>query len=459
MNLKVFLYGLIAILLLSLILGYFILVQTAWSLEGKVIDYNGEPVPHATVIFTNYKGCFKTTTDEQGYYAFHNNMLKSLEEEGYRVIVKKKIDGEDFVGYKGDYKVEKKNTKFDIYFKNKDAVDIHRNILETMKIKFDELRPVRPPTEPEPVKMKYEPKPEPVKDIVDLRDLGDYYILLREDKEREIAVRIDLMHGDKVVEEGVIILNCSLFKGWTRPEGHHEELLNSIGLDEVKNTLTKDDGIIKIWTKYTWTEAGDRFSDVIISPLNVFNQRVGKNKAFFSFTDGFGYKFTHVRPKPEEAGAADPFAPGLPEGVEVDLSGLGEYTIRIERKGVDRVCINLMRGDELVEKAMCINDTDFWITKGEEIDDLYRPRGIFPKLKNTIGIVGVGRLINKDTVELSKDDGIVYIRVGRGCEYCEDPTITSKAAFDRNFVIVSREHRADKDIIWYKERWLLRARD
>ncbi len=80
MNTKVLLCGRIVILALSLIFGYFVLVQTAWSLEGKVIDYNGKPVPHATVTFTNYEEAFKLTTDEEGHYVILNNMLKTMEE-------------------------------------------------------------------------------------------------------------------------------------------------------------------------------------------------------------------------------------------------------------------------------------------------------------------------------------------------------------------------------------------
>jgi len=117
-----------------------------------------------------------------------------------------------------------------------------------------------------------------------------------------------------------------------------------------------------------------------------------------------------------------------------------------------------MKGNELMEKAMCINDTNFWKNEGESINDLYRPWGMFTDLKNTIGIVGVGKLIDKNTIELSKDDGIIYIRNGEGCKDCSDPTISSKSAFDRNFVIVLREHKDDKEILWYKEKWMLESR-
>ncbi|CEG12221.1 exported hypothetical protein [groundwater metagenome] len=463
MNAKFLLYGLIVILAFSFILGYAVFVLTAWDLEGKVIDYNGEPISHATVTFTNYEESFKLVTDKEGHYTIHNNMLKSMEEGKYHVIATKSIHKEEFVGYEDDYEVEKKNAKFDISFKNKDAICVHHHILDVMKGKFGDLRPTSSPSEPESTKMKYESKSEPVKDTVDLKDLGDYYIELRGDEDNRSIVHIDLKYGGKLAEEGDLILNCSLFMGWTRPEGYHEELLNSIGLDEVKNTLTKDDGVIKIWTKYTWLESGDRFSDVIISPLNVFNQRTGKNKAFFSFADGFGYKFTDARPKPSgnegnEGAPPSSSGPGLPECVEVDLSGLEEHTINIERKGVNKICINLMKDNELVEKSMCINDTNFWRNQGESIDDLYRPKGMFPGLKNTVGFVGVGKLINENTVELSKDDGIIYIRNGGGCNDCSDPTISSKTAFDRNFVIVSREHKDDKEILYYKERWMLGSR-
>jgi len=462
MNTKVLLYGLIVILALSLIFGYFVLVQTAWSLEGKVIDYNGKPVPHATVTFTNYEEAFKLTTDEEGHYVILNNMLKTMEEGKYHVIATKSINKMDFVGYEGDYDVEKKNAKFDIYFKNKNALGVHQHILDIMERKFGDLRPTSSPSEPESAKMKYESKSEAAKDTVDLNDLGDYYVELSEDKSNGNVVHINLKYGGKIVEEGYIILDCGLFMGWTRPEGYHEELWNSIGLDEVKNTLTKDDGVIKIWTKYTWLESGDRFSDVIISPLNVFNQRTGKNKAFFSFIDGLGYKFTEARPKPsgdeEGGGGGASGGPGLPECVEADLSGLEEYTIYVERKGINKVCINLMKGNELMEKAMCINDTNFWKNEGESINDLYRPWGMFTDLKNTIGIVGVGKLIDKNTIELSKDDGIIYIRNGEGCKDCSDPTISSKSAFDKNFVIVLREHKDDKEILWYKEKWMLESR-
>jgi len=390
MNTKALLYGLIVILALSFILGYAVFVLTAWNLEGKVIDYNGEPIPHATVTFTNYEETFKLITDEQGHYAIPNNMLKSMEEGKYHVIATKSINKADFVGYEGDYEVEKKNAKFNISFKNKNALGVHQHILDIMKGKFGDLRPTSSPSEPESVKMKYESKSEAAKDTVDLKDLGDYYVLLKEDKDNGNIVHIDLMYGDKLVEEGDLILNCSLFMGWTRPEGYHEELWNSIGLDNVTNRLNKTNGVIKIWTKYTWLESGDRFSDVIISPLNVFNQKTEKNKAFFSFADGFGYKFTDARPKPSEdgGGGGASSGPGLPECVEVDLSGLGEYTIRIERKAINKVCINLMEGDELIEKAMCITNTNFWIKSGENIEDLYRPKGMFSELKNTIGIVG-----------------------------------------------------------------------
>ncbi|MDI6730110.1 MAG: carboxypeptidase-like regulatory domain-containing protein [Candidatus Altarchaeum sp.] len=461
MNATALLYGLIVILGLSLFLGYVVLVLTAWNLEGKVIDYNGESIPHATVTFSNYEETFKLITDEEGHYAIHNNILESIEEGKYHVRATKCINKVEFVGYEGDYKVEKKNAKFDIYFKNKDVIDVHQHVLDIMKRKFGDLRPTSSPSEPESAKMKYESKCETVKDTVDLKELGDYEIVLSEDKFNKNVVHIDLRYGGKLVEKGDLILNCSLFMGWTRPEGYHEELRNSIGLDEVKNTLTKDDRVIKIWTKYTWLESGDRFSDVIVSPLNVFNQRIGKNQGFFSFVDGFGYKFTDARPKPsgnEEGEGVVSSGPGLPECVEVDLSGLEEYSIHIQKKSMNKVCINLMKGEEIIEKAMCINDTNFWMNSGESISDLYRPKGMFPELKNTIGIVGVGKFIDENTIELSKDDGIIYVRNGEGCEGCTDPTISSKTAFDRNFVIVSREHKDDKEILYYKERWMLGSR-
>ncbi len=461
MNTKALLYGLIVILVLSLVLGYLVLVQTAWSLEGKVIDYNEEPIPHATVTFTNYEESFKIIADENGHYVIPNNALKSMEEGKYHVMAIKNINKEDFVGYEGDYEVEQKNAKFDISFKNKVALGVHKQILEVMKGKFGDLRPTPYPIEPESTKMKYESKSESAKDTVDLKDLGDYYIELSEDKSNGNIIHINLKYGGKVVEEGDVVLNCSLFMGWTRPEGYHEELLNSIGLDEVKNRLTKDDGVIKIWTKYAWLESGDRFSDVIISPLNIFNQRTGNNKAFFSFTDGLGYKFTEIRPQSGESGAsAPPTHEGQVEGVEVDLSELGEYTLLIERKGINKVCINLMKGDELVEKAMCINDTNFWMTKGEISDDGFRRGNIFPDLQNTLGLVGVGKMIDKDTIELSKDDGIIYMAVAKAyvpecIGDCKDTTIISKSFFAKYCVEMSREFKDDKNIVWFKVRGML----
>ncbi len=457
MNAKALLYGLMVVLGLSLLLGYTVFVLTAWNLEGKVIDYNGESIPHATVTFTNYEETFKLITDEQGHYDIPNNMLKSMEEGKYHVIATKSINKKEFVGYEGDYEVEKKNAKFDIYFKNKDALGVHQHILDIMKGKFGDLRPTSSPSEPESAKMKYESKSEAAKDTVDLKDLGDYYILLKEDKDKGSIVHIDLMYGGKLVEEGDLILNCSLFMGWTRPEGYHEELWNSIGLDEVKNTLTKNDGVIKIWTKYTWPESGDRFSDVIVSPLNVFNQRTGKSKSFFEFVDGFGYKFTDARPKPSEGGGGDETAgassgPTLPESVEVDLSGLEEYTIHIERKGINKVCVNLMKGNELVEKSVCINDTNIWKTEGNNIYETVRPRGMFPELKNTIGVIGVGKLIDENTIELSKDDGIIYVLNDVTTKDCADPTIVAKSVFNKYCIIVSREHKEDKEIVWFKMR-------
>jgi len=468
MNTKALLYGLVVILGLSLILGYAVFVLTAWNLEGNVTDYNGEPVSLATVTFTNYEETFKVITDKEGHYAIHNNMLKSMEEGKYHVIATKTINKEDFVGYEGDCEIEKKNTEFNINFKNKNAVSIHKHILEVMKGKFGDLRPAASPTEPEATKMKYESKSEAAKDTVDLKDLGDYYIELSEDKNNGTLVHIDLKYNNKIVEEGDVILNCSLFTGWIRPEGYHEELWNSIGLDEVKNTLRKDDGVIKIWTKYTWLESGDRFSDVIISPLNIYEQRIGKNKAFFSFADGLGYKFTDIRPKPssgESGGASAPSAPpshvGEVEGVEVDLSQIGEYTIQIYRPNpsVDKICINLMKDNEIVEKSICINDTNFWVTEGEKADDSFRIGKIFPHLKNTLGMVGVGKMINDNTIELNKDDGTVYIATANayvpdGVDY-KDVVIISKNYFDKYCLEVSRETKDDKNIVWFKDKWLL----
>jgi len=467
MNVKALLYGLIVILALSLILAYAVFVLTAWNLEGYVIDYNGEPVPHATVTFTNYEETFKVVTDDKGYYSIPNNLLSSMEEGRYHVIATKKIDGEDFVGYEGDFEVEKKNTKFNIYFKNKNALNVYKHILDVMKGKFNDLRPVSSPSEPEKVKMKYESKTTTQKDTVDLKDLGDYYILLKEDDKNGSVVHIDLMYGNKVVEEGDVILNCSLFAGWTRPEGHHPELWNSIGLDEVSTKLTKNDGTIKIWTKYTWLESGDRFSDVIISPLNVYNERTGKNKAFFSFVDGLGYKFTQVKPKPGGEGGGGSSGPpehgGLPEGVEVDLSNLGEYTIQIYKPNPleNKVCIRLMKGKEVVEKSMCIVDTNFWTSTGESIESIYRTYGMFSNLKNTIGIVGAGKIKDENTIELSKDDGIIYITAAEAkkiCDDCNDVRIISKEKFDKYFVISERESKDDKNVVWYKERWMLGSR-
>ncbi len=469
MNTKALLYGLIVILGLSLLLGYAVFVLTACNLEGNVIDYNGEPIPHATVTFTNYEETFKLITDEQGHYAIPNNILKSMEEGKYHVIATKSINKEDFVGYEGDYEVEKKNAKFDIYFKNKNALGVHQHILDIMKGKFDGLRPTSSPSEPESAKMKYKSQNEAEKDTVDLKDLGDYYILLKEDKDKGSIVHIDLMYGGKLVEEGDLILNCSLFMGWTRPEGYHEELWNSIGLDEVKNTLTKDDGVIKIWTKYTWLESGDRFSDVIISPLNIYNQRIGKSKSFFEFGNGLAKKFTDVRPKPssgEEGGSgsgasAPSIHEGLVEFIEVDLSKLGEYTIYVymPNPSLNKICINLMKGKEVAEKGMCINNTNFWMTKGETLDDGFRTGNIYSDLKNTIGFVGVGKMIDENTIELSKDDGIVYIAVGSahvpGCTNCEDVDINSKNYVNKYEVILDREYKDDNWIAWAKDKWLL----
>lgn len=125
---------------------------------------------------------------------------------------------------------------------------------------------------------------------------------------------------------------------------------------------------------------------------------------------------------------------------------------------VNKICIDLMKGNEVVEKGMCINDTNFRMSKGETIDEAFRTSDMFPELKNTLGIVGVGKMIDENTAELSKDDGTVYLAVGTSkyvCDSCDDVIIESKNYVDKYDIIVDRAYENDNRVVWWKNKWML----
>ncbi|MFN3527821.1 MAG: carboxypeptidase-like regulatory domain-containing protein, partial [Candidatus Altarchaeaceae archaeon] len=277
------------IVFLALILfGIYVFYVTSAPIDGKVIDYNGEPIHGAIVTISGFEEKFTTVTNKDGSFHIDNNFLSRIKDGNYHVVVKVKHGEEEYIGHESDLKIEGKPIQKTFYFKNKGAAETFKSAIDVLKTKFNEIRPSEHPSEEEEDKMKYESKQEPSKDIVDLRDLGEYSIVFDQNEEKK-EVYINLMFKDKLVEKGLTIFNCSLFPGYVRPLGYHPELMNSIGLDELKNELTSADGVIKIWTKYTWPKEGQPFTDIVISPLSVYNKRIGKSKTFFDLNNGLAY--------------------------------------------------------------------------------------------------------------------------------------------------------------------------
>lgn len=464
--LRASLYFWVIVLIALLVFGVYVFYVTSAPIDGKVLDYNGKPVPGATVVISSYEEKYTAVTHEDGSFHLDNNFLQHIENGNYHVVIKVKHGEDEYIGYEGDLKIEGKPIKKTFYFKNKEAVETLKEVINIIKAKFDELRPTEHPSEGEEDKMKYESKPEPQKDTVDLLALGDYSIVFRQNEEGNV-VYIDLMCGDKLVERGQVILNCSLFSGYIRPPGYHTELMNSIGLDEVKNKLTSADGTIKIWTKHTWPKEGQPFTDIIISPLSVYNERIGKSKSFFDLNNGLAYAMEQAGFTPSEGEeqvstpppSEEEEKPEYSEAVKVDLTNLGDMKLHIKRTTIGGgdaavVCLYLLKDDEIIETGICPKPTNFWVSKGETREEIYRPKNMYPKLKNTIGIIDVGKLIDADTIELSKDDGIIFIIEKAKCgEECTDVTIISESVFNEYFTLGYEEVSGDKVLVHYTDKF------
>lgn len=448
----------IFLILSTVFFAYYALVYTGWSVSGYVLDYSGKPVQEVDVLFQHHEETFATKTDVNGYYIIKNNLLEGMEDGLYHVSVQRKntFTTDVYVGYQEDgFDIpEKKNVVKNIRWMNENINSVMEDIKEGFRITFENLRPAEHPSDIDPRKRNYT-EAVPVKDEIDLTGLEDFYIRLNDIKVGSIkSVSIDLMHGNEVIKEGFIVANCRTYSGYLRPEGYNTELKNNIGLDMVSNRLTSKEGVVRLWRKYSWDSEGSIFSDLIISPAEVYSQRVGKSETSYTTSNSVASKFDEARAPGGGGGAV----PGF-NGPLVDLGGLGDYKISIRKIPNEKICIYLLSPqNEIVERTICINDTSFWVDKG-----LRRPNMKYVysdhTLLNTLGVAGgIGSVVSDDEVVLTKNDGEVVIGIDHLVDFpwcsnggCSDVSIIPRVKLQAMYT-ECKKYEGDNIILDYEEK-------